>query len=208
MLSYSEIFLILFITLGPIKLLLPFVHLTTNADRALQRNLAWRSFSLPTIILFVVALFGAGLVEKWRITPPALMLAAAIILFIWSVQLLGQIGKAAPAPPPERPTLALAVIPLTVPSIITPYGIAAVMLFSMAPFAQTGRGMIILLLLILAVMVLNLLFMLGSRRLLKAIGGPLTMQLAGAVLGVLQAALAVQIALNALVRLGMPGTIG
>ena len=207
MLSFHEIFIVFFITLGPVKLLMLFVRLTTNAGDDLRRSLAWKSFTFSTIVLFSVALFGVGLVERWKISAPALMIAAGVILFIWSVDTLGQIGKSTPPPPPDHPSAALAVIPLAVPGIITPYGVAAVLLFAMSPRAQSIPGLVTILVLLLTVMVLNLFSMLGSRRLLKVVGGPVTMQLAGAVLGVLQAALAVQIILNALVRLGVPGKI-
>lgn len=42
MLKLSSIFILLFITLGPIKTIVPFVQLTADADAALCRTVALR----------------------------------------------------------------------------------------------------------------------------------------------------------------------
>jgi multiple antibiotic resistance protein len=58
-----------------------------------------------------------------------------------------------------------------------------------------------------AVMVLNLLAMLLVRTLMRGIV-PIALQILGAVLGVLQVALALNIIISALVRMGIPMTPG
>jgi len=62
---------------------------------------------------------------------------------------------------------------------------------------------------VLGLMVMNLLAMLYARQILGLIGGA-TLQIVGAVLGILQIALSVQIILFALSRLGVipPGALG
>jgi multiple antibiotic resistance protein len=90
---------------------------------------------------------------------------------------------------------------LTFPVVLTPYGLAAVIALFAASRSDARVEVIVAMLLI--VMVLNLLAMLFARRILN---GPtvLVLQAVGAVLGVLQVALSVQIMIFGLRELGVP----
>jgi multiple antibiotic resistance protein len=88
--------------------------------------------------------------------------------------------------------------------VLTPYGIAAVIVL-LALSQGTGRTVLIVGLL-LAVMLLNLLAMAFVRPVLRAIGPGL--QAVGVVLSVLQLALALQVMLGALRGLGVFGSPG
>jgi len=122
---------------------------------------------------------------------PVLAIAAGIILFLVALRtVLQQFDFYQPATQhQEDKSLRLAVTPLAFPIIVTPYGIAAVIIFmSLTPDLVT-RGEIAAVL--LALMSLNLVAMLFARPILKYAGMP--MQLLGIVLGIIQVALGLQI---------------
>ena len=89
---------------------------------------------------------------------------------------------------------------ITFPTVVTPYGIAALVVVS--PTADDAERTGAILALLLAVMVLNLLAMLYARRIMGGVT-LMVLQIVGAVLGVLQVAVAVDMILRALHELGV-----
>ena len=79
--------------------------------------------------------------------------------------------------------------PLAFPRIVTPYGIAALVVF--LAFSPSLEGRLAVAAIVVAMMVLNLIFMLAARRMLPVLG--LALPVFGAVLGVVQVALGLQI---------------
>ena len=191
-----------FITLGPVKVIPAFLHATARADPNLRRAIAWRAFVISTVTVLAIALFGGQLISRWGISDRAIAITGAVILFIWSLHaLLEQINPNAHREPPEEPTLELAAIPLTIPAIITPAGVTAILFFTMAAPPGDHRLMAILAGLLIAIMILDLMSMLGARAMLKAMGGPVTLKVAGGVLAVLQATLAIEVLIRNIQKL-------
>ncbi len=139
--------------------------------------------------------------NNWKIPIAELELAGGLIFFLVGMRLvLEQYQPPAPPPPPLPPTPTAAALRLTFPTIVTPYGIAAVIVL-LANSAGTGRTLTILGILV-AVMALNLLCMLYARKL----AGSLTLmvlRIFGAVLGVLQVSLALEMILRSLRETGI-----
>jgi multiple antibiotic resistance protein len=110
-------------------------------------------------------------------------------------------GSPASGGQPPTPTLGMAMAPLAFPTIVTPYGIAVLIIFLvLSPgldYSLKVMGALAL------VMVLNLLCMLYARQILKVIGVTV-LQILGAVLGVLQIALGMEYLLRAMIILGLP----
>jgi uncharacterized membrane protein YidH (DUF202 family) len=127
-------------------------------------------------------------------------LTVGLILFVVAFQLVMMPYQAPPAstgPASERPTVAKLVFPM----VLTPYGIAAVIVLLALSKGMKRTDLIVGML--LAVMLLDLLAMAFARALLRVIGPAL--QALGVVLSVLQLALALQIMLAALRGLGVVG---
>jgi len=57
-LSYGDIFILFFLTLGPLKAILPFARATAGTEPAFRRAVAWRAVVIATVIVLVVALLG------------------------------------------------------------------------------------------------------------------------------------------------------
>ena len=90
-------------------------------------------------------------------------------------------------------------MPLAFPAIVTPYGIAALVV--LLAFSDGLEGRLTIGAVVVAIMVLNLIVMLAARRL--AIVLAFVLPILGAVLGVVQVALGLQIINNALQMLGV-----
>jgi multiple antibiotic resistance protein len=201
----AQIFTFLFLMLGPIKIIGPFAKMTKQADAALTRQIALRATLFSSLALVFAAVLGDRALSSYGIPLPVLALSGGVILFLVALQnILAQFeppashgdGAAEPAP---APTLKLAMSPLAFPTIVTPYGIAALVVFlAVSPNleARLTIGAILL-----AIMLLNLGVMLVTRRILPVLG--VLLPILGAVLGIVQVALGLQIINNSLRALGV-----
>jgi multiple antibiotic resistance protein len=209
--SIPDAFIIFFLTLGPLKAIGPFAKASRGADPALRRALAWRATSIATVIVLAVALVGAMILKNCRVSVPAIIIAGGLILFRQAFQLImkpptvpaGGPPTDGPSPPP---TLALAHFPLAIPALVTAPGITAIVAFmAIAGGDWTQKGLVIALLLV--IMALNLLALLNVGLIFQYVS-PTILLVVGWVMAVLQAALAAQYLINALVRLGVFPALG
>jgi len=199
-LGVQKLFTLFFVTLGPIKLVGPFARSTTMLTEPELRGLAVRAGGLAALIAIAGGFLGRALLDSWQIPVFALRLTAGLILFVVAFRLvLAPYDAPAPHPAPgaavERPTA----MQLVFPMVLTPYGIAAVIV--LLAISHEAERTVVILAALLAVMLLNLLSMAFVRPILRAVAPVLWA--VGAVLGVLQLALAVQIILTALRGLGV-----
>jgi multiple antibiotic resistance protein len=200
MLSAGEIFTLFFIMLGPLKLLGPFAQQTADLEPAAVRGIAWRVFGLSLAGVLVGGWVGRLLAENWQVSGPPLMVAAGIIFFLVAIDLVMAPYQPPRAQPPLPAQPMAAALRLTFPLAVTPYGIAALILLLSATEEVARRGVIWACLGV--VMLFNLLAMLYARAIMRGLM-LLFLQLAGAVIGVLQVALAVKIVLGGLDELGI-----
>ncbi|MFC7476798.1 MarC family protein [Dankookia sp. GCM10030260] len=189
-----------FLLLGPIKILGPFHRMTAEAEPALRRSLAIRGFLFATCIVLLAGTMGVQTLRTYAVPPPVLALTGGLVLFLVALQgLLESFNPRPRAAPAEPPSLQAAAMPLAYPIIVTPSGIAAVIIYMTLAPGWPDKSAIVGLL--LAVMLLNLLAMLFAATVLRWLGMPLLVL--GTVLGVVQAALGLNIMLNALRVLGV-----
>lgn len=197
-----QIITFLFLMLGPFKIIGPFAKITRGADPKLTRKIAIRSIIFSSIALLLAGALGQIIMRKYGIPIPILGIAGGLILFL--VALLNIIQQFTPAPTQVEiavtPTLNMAMNPLAFPTIVTPYGIAAVIMFLSVVPDLNGR--IYIGSVVLAIMVLNLIIMLITRHIFKFLS--IFLGILGAILGVVQVALGLLIMynqLNALLKL-------
>jgi multiple antibiotic resistance protein len=208
LLGISEVFMLLFITLGP-PLKTPAVYFarTHQLDAKTQRVLAFKTFLLATIAVLIGGFLGAGLRSNWHISMPAMLLAGGIIFFLVSLRTVLEQYEPAVVPPsaPSTSTSAVAkpvpsAFEMAVPMIITPYGLAALIILLSSSHSMERTIMVTLVL--LAVMVLHLLAMLFAGPMLRTIG-PLPFKIFGTVIGSLTVGLSIQMMIAALIELGL-----
>jgi multiple antibiotic resistance protein len=166
------------------------------------RGLAIRVFVLSLAALAMGGLIGRHLVHAWHVSMPALLIATGIIFFLVALRVVLEQyeppHEAAPSPLPAKPLAAA--LRLTSPTVVTPYGVAALIVLLAATGDAVREEMIWAIL--FGVMVLNLLAMLFAHVVMQG-GVLLGLRLLGAVLAVMQVALAVQIVLQAFGDLGV-----
>jgi multiple antibiotic resistance protein len=182
--------------LGPFKVIGPFTSITKNATNAFARKLALRATLFSTIALLLASVLGENIIRQYGIPLPILALSGGIILFL--VALLNVIKQFSPHntkdEPSTPPTLDLAMNPLAFPTIVTPYGIAAVIVFlGLSPDLQSKLNVGVM---VLGIMGLNLVAMLVSRYTYKPLA--IVLAILGAILAVVQVALGLMIIYNQL----------
>ena len=191
-LGLGEIFVFLFITLGPFTVLRSFAQLTRDSEPSFRTQLATRTFVIALIAALASAVVGSSLMGRWHVSIPAIALTAGILLFV--VALRGLLDLYATHPPADvaSPTLAMAASPLAFPNMVTPAGLAiAITLLALGPDARWQ-----ILGCMTAVIAIDYLAMLFAKPLIKVVAVPLA--LLGVVLLVLQVALSLQIVIFAI----------
>ena len=187
MLSLAQIFTFLFLMLGPFKIIGPFSKITSGASPVLIRQIAIRAILFSSIAIILAATIGQKILTNFGIPVQILAIVGGMILFI--VALLNIIQQFSPLAPNDAnlapPSLAMAIHPLAFPTIVTPYGIAAVICFlSVCPDLNSR---LIIGAMVLGIMVMNLIIMLITRYIYKYLA--IVLILLGVILGVVQVAL-------------------
>jgi multiple antibiotic resistance protein len=200
-LTAGDIFVLFFLTLGPLKAILPFARATHGTELAFQRKVAWRATAIAAVIALVVALLAPLVLGNWHVSPPAISITAGIILFTQAIRIVMQppgamAGSAGAQTSPSPPSPTIAVFPIAIPAILTAPGIAAIAAIIALNKHDLGQEAVVVAML-LVVMVLNLLTLWNTEAILKR-GVAGVLPVVGWVLAVLQAALAVQIIIHAL----------
>jgi multiple antibiotic resistance protein len=198
--SLGQMFTFFFLMLGPIKILGPFAQITRKADAALTRRIAIRAFLYSCAALVLAVVIGEEFLRKFNIRVPVLAIAAGIILFLVALRaVLEQFDMDPDATPKQyEPDMRYAASPLAFPTIVTPYGVATVIVcMALTPDYLDKVGIYSVL---LGLMVVNLVAMLFARPILKYLQMPL--MLFGTVLGIIQVALGLSITLRGLQNAG------
>jgi multiple antibiotic resistance protein len=197
-----QIFTLLFLMLGPFKIIGPFAQLTKSADNRLAHRIAWVSIIFSSAALLVAALLGGSILESYRIPVPVMALSGGLILLLVALKNLLEQFEAQPAAgPPDAapPDLKVALMPLAFPTIVTPYGIAALVV--LMAVSQGTQARLLVGGIVVAIMLANLVIMMLARKILPVMG--VVLPILGAVLGVVQVALGLQIINNALTTMGV-----
>jgi multiple antibiotic resistance protein len=191
-----QIFSMLFLMLGPFKIIGTFTKITHGADPKLVSAISNRAVLYASIALVLAAVVGESVIMKFGIPLPVLALSAGIILFLVALRnIIQQYGLDEPSPVvPVPPTMKMAMTPLAFPTIVTPYGIATVIvLTAISPELQDKVTVLVI---VLIIMVINLILMMVNRYIYKVLA--VCLPILGAVLGVIQVALGLKIIYNSL----------
>ena len=95
----SQVFVLFFVMLGPIKIIAPFATMTKEAEEASARKLAIRAFAIASVTTLLAAAIGRAILENWHVSLGALLIAGGVILFL--VALRQVLQQYAPAPEME-----------------------------------------------------------------------------------------------------------
>ena len=193
---------IFFLLLGPIKIIPAFARLTRDTDPGFKRDLTLMGTLFATVICGVVILLAENFVAKYQLSLPAVQITGGLILLISALYSIFPRNEVEATASEPRTALQVALSPLASPVIVTPAGIAAIMVFVLLS-TQISGGFQTIVTALAVVMVLNLLVMLFNSAILKIPGLMLVLQLMGTVLIVVQVALAVQVLIYGLRGVGL-----
>lgn len=199
--GWTDIFVLLFVTIGPVRAALVYLGLTKTADAELKRAIAFRTVTVSTVICTVFALTGAAILAGLKVSIEALLIAGGIILLLFALNLiLGEDKDQASDGPPPAPSIDVATYPLAVPLMASPQGLVAIVAIE-GTLQGTGDGLIFLGM-IFAIMAINLGFLLAADRIFAKIP-PAILKIFLRVVGLLLCALAVQLVIFGVDGLGL-----
>lgn len=185
---------LLFSLIGPIGIIPVFAAATASADAALTRRTALTAVFTAGVTFAIAVFVGAPAMAAAKTSPAALILAAGFILTATAFRSIFGRAHASPAGTPAPKALpASGVSPIAVPGIVTPVGVAVLIIF--ATYFPEER--LSILAVVVGILVADLAAMLFAKRFMRHVGvSPLL--ILGAVFGVLQAAMGIQFILNGL----------
>ncbi len=192
-LGTGEVFIILFVTFGPINFINRFYRMTMDADAKAVAGLAVRNALIATAAIVLSGIVGSFMLEKWRISIPAIAFTGGIALFAVAMSSIAAPYRSSTPDASNANVSGLTVSSqLAFPYIATPYGIAAfIVLLALAP-----ENTLAITITLLVVMAIDLVMMLFVKPIMRVVGFPLG--LLGTVLSVLQVALSIQFAFFAI----------
>jgi multiple antibiotic resistance protein len=202
----AYVFTIFMVTVGPIKVIPAFAAMVKEATREQIIALAVRGALQSTAIALFIAIGVSAMQASWGISLDAIRIAGGILLFMAAagsllVQAPAALPKTAPAPLDDAAIKRASFMPLSIPTIITPWGVVAILLFMRLAHGDRAATVSVLAILLL-VMALNFVGMLFARRIMKVLGFA-SFQLMGWIFGILQCGLAVETILLSLQNLGV-----
>jgi multiple antibiotic resistance protein len=197
-----DVFLILFIGMGPVKVLLLYIAATKDASPEVQRKVALKAIMTAVVVGIVLLLAGVVFMKLLHFSRGALTIAGGIILLLLALNIVLSPAKKEDheAAPDEATLMSMAVYPLGIPMLLNPIGIVALTVFSAE--ATKIVDLAVLLGMLLVVAAIDFGVFLVSHRLDNWLTHERILVMEK-VLGILLAALAVQLILVGLQDVGV-----
>lgn len=199
--------LILLSTIDPIGTVLVFAAVSDGMSAAARRRLAWRSVLIGGVTLIGFLVLGQVALAAMHISLTSFQIAGGVFLFLFGAQMtLTDFTSHIAGPDGGKGSRDPAVFPLAIPAIASPGALLAVVVltensrYSTAHQAMTA-GVLVL---ILALTYLFLRWSATLMRWLGRTGGSALIK----ILGMILAALAVEMVVEGLVRLGVLRGVG
>lgn len=187
----GKLFPLMFNMMGPIGLIPAFAALTAHMDEPTRMAVARRAALMGLIGLVVAVFLGAVMLDAWSISKGSLMLAGGLIVTLTAILPIASLGggNGTTADPSAQSPLQIAVSPLAFPTMVTPKAVAVLIIF--VAFFPTLEGKLVVASVAAIMMLLNLLGMRYAQAFMEKVGMTPLLVL-GAVFGVLQVALGVE----------------
>jgi multiple antibiotic resistance protein len=187
----DKLFVLLFMMTGPLRVIPGFAALSDGLDANQRSRLAFRGILFASIGVILAIFIGTSILRSWNASPQALAAATGLLLFLTALQaLLGRSGIQPSADSPSPKTLdQLSISPLALPTILPPFAVGVLILFG-AYFPNLG-SQLAMAGLALAILAVDWVGMRYAAEIMSAIG-PSSLQVLGAIFGVLQLSLAIE----------------
>lgn len=200
--TQAEVALVMFVGMGPVKVLVYYLNSIHDATPAVARRVAVRAVGTATITALGLLVTGALIMELLHFSGPALIVSGGIVLLAYGIQMVLRPDPhgAADAPPSEAALMRAAIYPMGVPLVLNPAGIAAATIFSAEAASVGSLGIIAAIVVGIAILDVVVLFIavpLGPRL------PPEATLVLEQLLGVLLSAVAVELIVVGLVGFGI-----
>ena len=202
-LEILDILILLLIGMGPKVALVPFLDLTADMDTETRKKVANRMVRTATTVALVLVVLGAFLMKLLHFSEAALYVAGGIVFLLVALRMLAGAGKEEEDHHEKasgRDAEKMALYPLAVPYLLNPAGITLLVIFSGAIDSWLMLGILVILVLLVAA--LDWLVFSNLDQVAKHLDKS-RLAVTEAVFGVLLAALAVELVLTGLARLGV-----
>ena len=199
---FIDVFITLFIGMGPVKVLLVYLGVTQGADKGIQRRVAQKAVLTATVVALLLLVAGALFMKILHFTTGALTIAGGLILLILALNIVLSPAEKREqgAIPDEAALMSMAIYPMGIPLLLNPVGIVSLTVFSAETSSLLQLGLIAGMVLLVCVIDLGIFTV--SHRLDKYLTHERILVLEK-LLGILLAALAVQMVLNGMSELGI-----
>ena len=207
-LNVYELFFIFFITLGPVKIILPFYQLTEHLSVKNRIKIAIHAEIVSGIIILFLVVFGMRLIDKWGLSSTAISLTGGIIMFLQGLALVqlnpSQIDFTSMLKIQDKQTLTLKQITysLIAPVIITPAGVTVILAARSFHYTNLKSAEMLTLKIALIILLLNFITMLITQLICKVIK-PSYLQIIGWIFSIFLMILAVKSILHDLVKINI-----
>ncbi|MFB7515786.1 MarC family protein [Streptomyces sp. NPDC056144] len=201
-LSFSAAFITFFSVVGPPKVLLAFAGLAQVHPPRQLRTIALVSSGAAVAVGLVTGITAPWLLDLFHISTPALQLAGGMIFFLYAVGLVLGMHLGSDGPHQDAPDLVSGVRELLMPYVVSPLAMTAVLIEAAARSSFSWRSTVVGA--YVAVIALDLICVLLLTRVLRRTHHT-TIELLGRLLGLLLAAVGIDLVLDGLADLGVPG---
>ena len=127
-----DVFLLVFIDMGPLKVLVIYISLTKEFSSELRRKVAQKMVLTATIVAIVLLVAGVLIMKLLHFTTGALSIAGGLILLLLALSMvLGSSEKKEHEDPlSEEEVISMAIYPMAIPLLLNPVGIVTLTVFS------------------------------------------------------------------------------
>ena len=202
----NEIIMLLFATIGPLKVVIVCASMTARASAQFIKRVALRSTVTAFLVCLVFAVLGEVILRLFRVSVPAFQIGGGIIVLLFSIEMVmggKEAVKERNIKNPEisdDPPLDIAIYPLAIPLMASVSGLVAIV--SILAQKDDLPSVLYLSAVIAAIMALNYVCLRSCQYIVKA-AGPAVLQVVGKIMGVILTALAVELILMGLGGLGV-----
>ncbi|MEE1818851.1 MarC family protein [Streptomyces sp. SP18ES09] len=200
--TFSAAFIAFFSVVGPPKVLLAFGGLAQAHDHRQLRNIALISSGAAVLVGLLTGTTAPWLLDVFHISTPALQLAGGFIFFIYAVGLVLGLHLGSDTAQDDAPDLVSGVRELLMPYVVSPLAMTAVLIEASERDSFSWRSTVVGA--YVAVIALDLVCVLLLAPILHRTHHT-TIELLGRLLGLLLAAVGVDLVLDGLYDLGVTG---
>ncbi|MFD8009883.1 MarC family protein [Streptomyces sp. NPDC058955] len=202
--TFAGAFITFFSVVGPPKVLLAFAGLAQVHPVRQLRTIALASSGAAVLVGMVTGGTAPWLLDLFHISTPALQLAGGVIFFIYAVGLVLGVHLGSDGPHDDAPDVRRGVRELLMPYVVSPLAMTALLIEAANRSSFSWRSTVVGA--YVAVIALDLICVLLLAPILRRTHHA-TIELLGRLLGLLLAAVGVDLLLDGLSDLGVPGLI-